>query len=87
MLKLLSTLPNLANLCSRKSIVYKIYPICKSDDDFCEELREDMTDELTNVFNRKAVVDETFIRNSSIICKSIVGVDSSQLHSYSTCQI
>ena len=32
------------------------------------------------VFTRKAVVDETFIRDSSNIFKSIVGIDASQLY-------
>ena len=34
------------------------------------------------VFTRKAVVDETFIRKSNL-CKSIVGIDASQLYPYS----
>ena len=38
------------------------------------------------VFTRKAVVEETFIRNSGNICKSIVGIDASQLYPYSICQ-
>ena len=38
------------------------------------------------VFTRKTVVDETFIRNSRNICKSIVGIDASQLYPYSVCQ-
>ena len=38
------------------------------------------------VFIRKAVVGETFIRNSGNICKSIVGIDASQLYPYSMCQ-
>ena len=38
------------------------------------------------VFTQKAVVAETFIRNSSIICKSIVGIDASQLYPFSMCQ-
>ena len=38
------------------------------------------------VFTRKAVVDETFIRKSSNRCKSIVGIDASQLYPYSMCQ-
>ena len=38
------------------------------------------------VFTRKAVVDETFIRKSSNLCKSIVGIDASQLHPSSICQ-
>ena len=38
------------------------------------------------VFTRKAVVDETFIRKSSNLCKSLVGIDASQLYPYSMCQ-
>ena len=32
------------------------------------------------------MVDETFIKNSSNVCKSIVGVDASQLYPFSMCQ-
>ena len=38
------------------------------------------------VFTRKAVVDETFIRDSGNICKSIIGIDASQLYPNSMCQ-
>ena len=38
------------------------------------------------VFTRKAVVDQTFIRNSENFCKSIVGFDASQLYPFSMCQ-
>ena len=38
------------------------------------------------VFTPKAVVDETFIRKPSKLCKSIVGIDASQLYPYSMCQ-
>ena len=38
------------------------------------------------VFTRKAVVDETFIRILSIVCKSIVGTVPSQLYHFSMCQ-
>ena len=38
------------------------------------------------VFTRKAVVDETFIRKSSNLCISILGIDASQLYPYSMCQ-
>ena len=37
-------------------------------------------------FTRKAIVDETFIRKSENICKSIVGIDASQLYPYPMCQ-
>ena len=38
------------------------------------------------VLTRKAVVDETFIRKSSNLCKSFDGIDASQLYSHSMCQ-
>ena len=38
------------------------------------------------VFTRKAVVEETFIRISGNICKSVFGIDASQLYRYSMCQ-
>ena len=38
------------------------------------------------VFTRKAVVDQTFIRNSENLCKSVVVVDASQLYPFSMCQ-
>ena len=67
MLKLGCTLPNLANICLHKSTNYKFYPFCESDKDLCEKIREDMTGGPSIVFTRKAVVDETFIRDSSNI--------------------
>ena len=38
------------------------------------------------VFTRKAVVDKIFVRDSSNVCKSIVGIDASELYPYSMCQ-
>ena len=38
------------------------------------------------VFTRKAVLDKIFVRDSSNVCKLIVGIDASELHSYSMCQ-
>ena len=35
---------------------------------------------------RKAVVDETHIRKSTDVCKSILGIDAGHLHSFSICQ-
>ena len=51
-----------------------------------EKIREDMGGGLSIVFTRKAVVDETFIRKSSNLSKSNVGIDVSQLYPYSMCQ-
>ena len=86
MLKLGCTLPNLANICSHKSTNYKFYPFCESDKDLCEKIRDDMTGGPSIVFTRKAVVDKTYIKNSSNICKSIIGIDASQLHPFSMSQ-
>ena len=39
-----------------------------------------MVDGPSIVFTRKALVDETFIRKSKNLCKSIVGIDATQLY-------
>ena len=64
--------------------IYKlqVLSILLSDKDLCEKIREDMTGGPSIVFTRKAVVDETFIRNYSNVCKSIVGIDASQLYPF-----
>ena len=86
MLKLRCTLPNLANNCLHKSTDSKFYPLTESDKGLLEKIREAMVGGPSVVFTRKAVVDETFIRKSSNLCKSIVGIDASQLYPYSMCQ-
>ena len=86
MLKLGCTLPNLANICLHKSTSAKFYPFTESDKDLLQKIREDMVGGPSIVFTRKAVVDETFIRKSENICKSIVDIDASQLYPYSMCQ-
>ena len=86
MLKLRSNLPNLANNCLHKSKGSKFYPLTESDKDLLEKIREDMVGGPSIVFTRKAVVDETFFRKSTNLCKSIVGIDASQLYHYSMCQ-
>ena len=86
MLKLRCTLPNLANICLHKSTSAKFYPFTETDKDLLQKIRELMVRGPSIVFTRKAVVDETFIRDSGNICKSIVGNDASQLYHYSMCQ-
>ena len=83
MLKLGCTLPILANICLHKSTDSKFYPFTESDKDLLEKIREDMVGGPSIVFTRKTVVDETFIRKSSNLCKSIAGIDASQLYPYS----
>ena len=86
MLKHGCTLPNLANTCLDKSTDSKFYPFIESYKDLLEKIREDMVGGRSIVCTRKAVVDETFIRKSSNLCKSIVGIDASQHYPYSMCQ-
>ena len=86
MLKLGCTLPNVANICLHKSTDSKFYHFTESDKDLLEKIREDMVGGPSFVFTRKAVVDETFERKSSNLCKSIVGIDASQLYPYSMSQ-
>ena len=86
MLKLGCTLPNLANICLHKSTEANFYPFTEGDEDLLEKIREDVVGGPSIVFTRKAVVDETFIRKSTNLCKSIVGIDASKLYPYSMCQ-
>ena len=86
MLKLGCTLPNLANICLHKSSSANFYPFTETDKDLLQKVREDVVGGPFIVFTHKAVVDETFIRDSGNICKSIVGIDASQLYPYSMCQ-
>ena len=74
MLKLGCTLPNLANICLHKSTDAKFYPFTEGDKDRLEKNREDVVGGPSIVFTRKAVVDETFIRKSPNICKSMLGL-------------
>ena len=51
-----------------------------------EKNRKDVVGGPSIVFTRKAVVDETFFRKSTNICKSLAGIDISQLYSNSMSQ-
>ena len=72
-------MPNLANSCVHKLPIAKFYRFTENDKDLMEKQREDMVGGPSIVFLSKAVVDETFIRVSTILCKSIVGIVASQL--------
>ena len=80
MLKLGCTWSNLANNCLHKSTTAKFYPFTERDKDLLEKIREDIVAGPSIVFTRKAVVVETFIRDSTNLCRSIVGIDARQLY-------
>ena len=63
MLKLGCTLPNLANICLHKSTDASFYPFTEGDKDLLEKIREGVVCGQFINFTRKAVVDETFVRN------------------------
>ena len=86
MLKPGCSLPNLANICLHKATDAKFYPFTKGDKDLLEKIREGFVGGPSILFTRKAIVDETFIRKSASMCKSIVRTDASQLYPYSMCQ-
>ena len=86
MLKLDGTLQNLANICLHKSTSAKFYLFTETDRVLLRKIREVMVGGPSIVFTRKAIVDETSIRNSGNIRNSIVGNDASQLYLYSMCQ-
>ena len=86
MLKLWCTLPNWANICLHKSTSTKFYPFTETDKDLLQKIREDMVGGPSIVLTRKVVADETFIRKSGNIFKSIIGIGARQLYLYSMCQ-
>ena len=86
MLNLGSTLPNIAEICLQKSTTAKFHPFTDRDKDLLEKILEDMVGGPSIAFTRKAVVDETFIRDSTNLCKSIVEFDASQFYLFSMCQ-
>ena len=85
-LKLGFTLPNLAYICLHKFTHANFFPFTEGDKDLLQKLREDVVGGPSVVFTPKAIVNETFIRNSTKLWKSIFGTAASQLYSYSMCQ-
>ena len=87
MLKLGCTLSNLSDICLNKSTEAKRSPFTERNTNLLEKIREDVVVGPSIVFTRKAVVDETFIRKSTNICKHIVEIDASQLYPNSMSQL
>ena len=79
MLKHGCTTPNTAIMCLHKYTHTKFYRTTEAEKDLLEKIREGDFGGSFIVFTRKAVVDETFIRNTANICKSINGIDPSQV--------
>ena len=85
-LKLGCTLPNLGSICLHKYTEANFYSFTEEEKVLLKGIPEDVAGGPSIVFTRKAVV-ETFIRKSTNLCKSFVGIDASQLLPYSMCQL
>ena len=86
LLKLSFRLPKLANFCLHKSIESEFYPFIKKFENWLQKIMENKEGGLSLVFTRKTIVGETFTWKLKNLCKSIFGIDASQLCSYSRCQ-
>ena len=78
-------LPNLANICLHKSTAVLFYAFTESDNDLLEKIRGDMVGGPTIVSRRKVVADKPFIRDSTNLLKSLVGIVTSQFYPFSMC--
>ena len=85
-LRLFFTSVYLANIFLHKSKNAKFCPFMQGNEELSMKIREDVGGSLT-VFRRKAVVSEIFVQKSKHICKSIYGIDASQLYRYSIIQL
>ena len=82
MLQLAFPTLNLASICLYKSTDAKFYPFTEAVKDLLEKNRDVVVGPFI-VFTPKAVVEETFIRKSTNLCKSLVATDSSKVNPYS----
>ena len=76
--KLGCTSHNLVNICLHGSTTAKFCQLTESNKNLRPEALEDMVGGPSKVFTRKAVVDNTHIRKSTIVFKSLDGIDASQ---------
>ena len=86
MQKLGYTLPKKANNYLHSSTTGNFFPFTKNDKDILQKIRSDMMGGPFIVFTREAVVGETKIRFPDKLCKTIIGIDASQLYPSSMCQ-
>ena len=67
-------------------ITFNLSHLTEADEGLLKKIREDIVGGPSIVFTRQAVVDETSVWKSTNICKSIVGIEASQLYHYSVFQ-
>ena len=79
LLKLGFTLRSLANLIFHSSTSLKLFPFNQEDKSFDDYIRQLLTGAPLIIYTRYWKVGSLKIRNSSNMCKTIVGIDASQL--------
>ena len=90
--KLGCTLSTIAIICRNKKVNIKFYLFTKTDKNLLEFIREPMLGGHSIFFNRKICSRWNFntepinLFQSTNLCKSIVGIDASQLYHYAMCQ-
>ena len=82
LLKLGFTIPNLANHILHSSTSLKFFPF-NQDECLDDYIREWLTGGPSIFLTRYAKVASSRIKNSSNMCKTIVGIDASQLYPFS----
>ena len=86
MLKLGFIPPNLAKIGLHKATTARFNTFTERDRDLLEKIHEDMVGGPSVVFKKETVLDETFHRDSTNWCKSVVANHASQLYTFSMCQ-
>ena len=77
---------NMANMSLHRATSAKFHPFTETNKDLLPKVRAVIVGRSSIVFTRKTVVDNTHICKSTNVCKSFVGIDASQLYTYSMCQ-
>ena len=75
-------MPNLAKTFLHKSTTAKFYLITESNKDLLEKKREDIVGAPFFFYKESCVVDENLIRDSTMWCRSTVGIDASLLYHF-----
>ena len=86
MLKIGFTLPTLANRLLHSSTNEKFFPFIEKDKEYDDYIRKWLTGGPSIIFNRYAKAGLTKMENSENVCKSIIGIDATQLYPFSMMQ-
>ena len=83
MLKIGFMLPTLANRLLHSSTNEKFFPFIEKDKEYDDYIRKWLTGGPSIIFNHYAKAGLTKMENSENVCKSIIGIDATQLYPFS----